>query len=313
MSYDWGLVQDFLATARAGSTLAASKELGVSQSTVARRIEQLEQAMGARLFIRRRSGYALTARGRAALIVAEAMEQSSRAFTEVFPKRERLSVDVVRIDTSEHLASALVEPALAKLRRKTPDLKTAMMSGDAPLDLMKGEAEIALRTGGQPTKAGLVSQKAPDMPWGVYCSPAYGEQHGIPQSPEDLAAHRIVRGEGVLAEQPAFAWLEVHSAKTVNTRGADSLRSVEKAVKAGEGVSMLPRPAGDFNPGLVFCFGELTFDDQVWLTYPAALRKDRRLKQVLDALVRRIEDVRSSYAPRPQRPPQPPPKRRVGF
>jgi DNA-binding transcriptional LysR family regulator len=313
LSYDWGLVQDFLATARGGSTLAASKVLNVSQSTVARRIDQLEQAMGARLFIRRRSGYVLTARGRSALIVAEAMEQSAQAYAAVFPKRERLSVDVVRIDTSEHLASALVEPALAKLRRKTPDLKTAMMSGDVPLDLMKGEAEIALRTGGQPTKAGLVSQKAPDMPWGVYCSPAYAELHGMPQSPEDLPTHRIIRGVGALTETPAFKWLNVTSAKTVNGRDADSLRAVEKAIKAGEGVSVLPRPAGDFNPGLVFCFGELTFDDQVWLTYPAALRKDRRLKQVLEALTRRIEDVRSSYAPRPQRAAPAPAKRRGGF
>ena len=313
MNYDWGLVQDFLATARGGSTLAASKVLNVSQSTVARRIDQLEQAMGARLFIRRRSGYVLTARGRSALIVAEAMEHSARAFADVFPKRERLSVDVVRIDTSEHLASALVEPALAKLRRKSPELKTAMMSGDVPLDLMKGEAEIALRTGGQPTKAGLVSQKAPDMPWGVYCSPAYAEKHGMPQAPEDLPRHRIIRGDGVLAETPAFKWLNVTSAKTVNARDADSLRAVEKAIKAGEGVSVLPRPAGDFNPGLVFCFGELTFDDQVWLTYPAALRKDRRLKQVVEALTRRIEDVRSSYAPRPQRAVTAPPRRRGGF
>lgn len=313
MSYDWGLVQDFLATARSGSTLAASKQLNVSQSTVARRIEQLEQAMGARLFIRRRSGYALTARGRAALIVAEAMEQASNAFADVFPKRERLSVDVVRVDTSEHLASALVEPALHKLRRKTPDLQTAMMSGDAPLDLMRGEAEIALRAGGPPTKAGLVSTKAPDIPWGVYCSPAYAEKHGMPQAAEDLVNHRIVRGEGALAQVPAFGWLDTASAKTKNAKGVDSLRAVEKAVKAGEGLSVLPRPHGDFNPGLAFCFGELRFEDEIWLTYPAALKKDRRLKQVLDALTRRIDDVRSSYAPRPVRAPPPPPKRRVSF
>jgi DNA-binding transcriptional LysR family regulator len=47
----------FLATARAGSTLAAARELGVNQTTVARRIAALEAALGARLFERHQDGY----------------------------------------------------------------------------------------------------------------------------------------------------------------------------------------------------------------------------------------------------------------
>ena len=50
--FDWNDLKAFLAVARGGSTLAASKALGVNQTTVARRIESLEQDLGFKLFER---------------------------------------------------------------------------------------------------------------------------------------------------------------------------------------------------------------------------------------------------------------------
>ena len=47
---DWDDLRHFLAVAKAGTTLAAARELGVSQSTSARRIDALETALGLKLF-----------------------------------------------------------------------------------------------------------------------------------------------------------------------------------------------------------------------------------------------------------------------
>ena len=61
---DWNDLRYFLAVARGGSTLSAGRALRVSQTTVARRIAALEQALKLTLFERRQAGYALTQRRR---------------------------------------------------------------------------------------------------------------------------------------------------------------------------------------------------------------------------------------------------------
>ena len=57
--FDWNDLKAFLAVARGGSTLAASKALGVNQTTVARRIESLEHDLGFKLFERGQTGHDL--------------------------------------------------------------------------------------------------------------------------------------------------------------------------------------------------------------------------------------------------------------
>jgi len=63
---DWNDIRVFLAVAEHGTTLGASRELAVSQSTVSRRIAAMEEATGLHLFDKRRTGYALTQTGRGA-------------------------------------------------------------------------------------------------------------------------------------------------------------------------------------------------------------------------------------------------------
>src|SRR4051812_41895210 len=65
--FDWNDLRSFLAVARTGSTLAAGRSLGVSQTTAARRVAALEGAVGLVLFERRQAGYALTPAGEALL------------------------------------------------------------------------------------------------------------------------------------------------------------------------------------------------------------------------------------------------------
>jgi len=71
---DWNDLKYFLAVARGGSTLAASRAMRVSQTTVARRIAALEEAVGLTLFEKRPAGYALTPPGEELLGHAEEVE-----------------------------------------------------------------------------------------------------------------------------------------------------------------------------------------------------------------------------------------------
>ena len=73
---DWNDLRYVLALSRYGSVRAAGLSLGVSHSTVACRLDQLEAALGARLFDRGPDGYVLTPTGHRALPAAERAEQA---------------------------------------------------------------------------------------------------------------------------------------------------------------------------------------------------------------------------------------------
>jgi molybdate transport repressor ModE-like protein len=85
----WNDLRFFLAVARTGSTLAGAKALKVSQTTAARRVAALEEALGLQLFERRQAGYALTPAGEALVAQAEGVERAAGAFAEVAAAQAR--------------------------------------------------------------------------------------------------------------------------------------------------------------------------------------------------------------------------------
>ena len=79
---DWSDVRVFLAVVRAGSTLAASKVLGLAQPTVARRIEALERSLGLFLFERDTRGFQPTPEARALIAHAQSLEAAAIGFSD---------------------------------------------------------------------------------------------------------------------------------------------------------------------------------------------------------------------------------------
>ena len=300
MSYDWNDLRHFLAVARAGSTLAASRELGVSQTTVARRLEALEHALVAKLFERLPGGYQLTRQGRAALELAERVEREAQAFAALFPTAGRRLSGPVKVTSNDILAQAFVAPALTRLRRTHPDIAVELIVSDRRLDLVRGEADLALRAGSIPDEATLAGQKLPHMAWAVYCSAAYAAQHGAPASTGDLAGHAVVLGSAVAAIIPAVMWLErVSQAAGQITRGS-SLAGMTGSLKAGMGLSVLPRALGDADPDLVLCFApDVVFDENIWLTYPTGLRGEPRVRRIVEAIAAQFRETREGAPAQP--------------
>ncbi|HET8706997.1 MAG TPA: LysR family transcriptional regulator, partial [Pseudomonadales bacterium] len=70
----WDDIRYFLALTRSGSLSAASRLLGVEHSTVARRVDALEQSLGIRLFNRLPKGWSLTTEGESLAAQARRME-----------------------------------------------------------------------------------------------------------------------------------------------------------------------------------------------------------------------------------------------
>src|SRR4051812_9814260 len=103
--FDWNDLKAFLAVARGGSTLAAAKALGVNQTTAARRIETLEQAVSLKLFERGQTGSRLTEAGRDLLGEAERVERACEAFDNRAKAHQRGLTGSIRITCIEILAN----------------------------------------------------------------------------------------------------------------------------------------------------------------------------------------------------------------
>ena len=142
---DWNDVRYFLALARTGSVRAAGAALGVSHSTVARRVEALEEKLGTRLFDRSRDGYALSDAGRQMLAGGERIEAEMDALERgVLGHDERLQ-GPVSVTCTDSFMSRILLAALARLSEEHPGIELSLTIDSRSFDLARREADIAVR------------------------------------------------------------------------------------------------------------------------------------------------------------------------
>lgn len=190
--FDWNDLKAFLAVARGGSTLAASKALGVNQTTVARRIESLEQDLGFKLFERGQTGSRLTEGGQSLIPEAENVERAAIRFANHAATQMRGVSGALRLTTNELVANTMVIPALVEFRKLHPDVQIDLVITDRTLDLENGEADLAIRTAVELAASDLVARKITEHPMALYCSRDYAARRGVPASVEALQDHDLI-------------------------------------------------------------------------------------------------------------------------
>ncbi len=290
----WDDLRYVLAVARTGSALRAAEQLGVNQTTVLRRLQSLECAVGACLFERRRSGHTLTEAGRLAVEAAERMESEAEAFRSALAARQRALAGSIRFTTSELLASRLVAPCMRAFQKLHPGVTIELIAADRRLDLARGEADVALRAGSRPEGAGIVARRLPDVEWGIFCSRAYAAERGVPDCPEAIRGHDILGMEGRMAQLEASIWLQAHAPGSVVRFRSNSLINLLFNLKAGLGLGAMPTMHGDSDPELVLCFPpppELRAE--LWLIVREEIRGQPHVRAFADFLA---EDIRRTLA-----------------
>lgn len=299
MAFDWNDARYLIAVARAGSTLGAARALGVNQTTVARRIEALEQGLGVALFERRADGYRLTERGREALMLAEPMERAAAALVEASDAWRREIAGVVRVTTTEILATSVLAPLLSQLRDSHPALQVELVADDRRLDPLGGEVDIAIRVGSEPRDPGLVRRKLGQSVWTLFCARSYAERHGVPRDAAALDRHAIIAGSGRLADLASLRWLAQLAPNAPIALRCNSVPNLVAAVRAGVGIGPLPYFAAADSSDLIRCVANLNDEpSDVWLIFPESLRRSPPVKLLVAALVETFAAVRDRMAGR---------------
>ena len=270
--FTWDDTKYFLAVARHGSTLAAGKALDLSQSTVHRRIAELERAIGRELVVRSAAGYRLTAFGEEMLPYAEDIERAALAFAERKQALDRVDIGMIRLTCPEPVMVRIIKSSLLeRFYARHPGLRVEFVLSDTYIDLAKGEADVALRSGD--TDDGiLVGRKIADSIWSLYASQNYIAAHGSPATFADLNQHAVVGFEGTMASNRAATWLAMIAPSATIAARVSSVLGLVSVAKSGIAIVPMPIALGNSEPDLVRLFDDVPELTRSWriLAHPNA-------------------------------------------
>lgn len=286
---DWNDLRYFLQVADDGSTLAAGRALGVSQTTVARRIAALEQALGFPLFERRQSGYALTLAGEGLVDRARSVADATDAFAQAAGAQQRDTKGTVRITTQEIFGVALLAPILRDLHDRHPEIMIELDDSQDMRDLAAGEADIALRSAVGDIGPGIVGRRLRDDDWTLYCSRGYAEQHGVPTTRAELQKHAFIGGGGPKLWKAYSQWLHELGLDDRVVMHHASAMGMMSAIRSGLGIAVLPCIVADGDPDLIRCVPPTRSHGRtMWLVTHERVRRTPRVRVVIDFLYERL-------------------------
>lgn len=298
---DWNDLRYLVAVADEGSTLKAGKALRVSQTTVARRITALEEALGLSLFDKRAAGYALTPDGEALLRHARQVAASAEQFAQVATSRTRDLSGTVKL-TTQDIYTVLLAPMLRELHEKHPEIMIELDEGQVARDLGAGEADIALRSVAQPQGGGIVGRNLGPDDWTLYCSRAYAEANGIPTTREQLKQHAFIGGGGGGLWRAYQSWLHDLGIEDQVVMHYGSATGMLSAIRSGLGIAVMPCIVADAEPDLVCCIPPKSGQARsLWLLTHDRVRHNPSVRAVIDFLyehltrhVRMLEEKRAA-------------------
>lgn len=227
----WDDLRYFLAVMRGGSLSAAARALQVQHSTVARRIDALESALGIRLFDRLPRGWPPTDEGLQLAEHAARVEADVHAFARAAQGAATLD-GVVRVSASPVFASHFLAPRLARAQRAWPALRIDLMGEMHAANLYAREADLAVRLS-RPSEPGLAARRLGTMRFALCASPDWAA------APPDTWA--FLGYDDALAQMPQQQWLERFAAGRRFAFIANDLAALHRACVAGAGIALLPR------------------------------------------------------------------------
>ena len=300
---DWDDLRHFLAVARKGSTMAAAKALGVSQSTVHRRLQALENRLGRQLVKRHPTGYRLTELGEKVRSYAEGVEDAVAAFERRLAANENELTGIIRFTCPEAVGYRLMRSSLPeKFNTLFPALRIEFIMSDTLVDLAKGHADVAIRAAA-PTDNGLIGRKIADSPWAVYASHSYVSRHGRPERKEDINQHTVVRFAGEMSDHPAARWLRSVAPNARVGAHATSLPTMILAVRSGIGLAPLPLIVGENESDLVRLLGPFPdLNTQFYLLMHQDMKRTPRVRAFFDFIVDEVKPVRAILEGKPSAP-----------
>lgn len=244
----WDQLRALLEVSRGGSLESAARRLGVDQSTVSRRLAQVEYSAGSALFRRDRKGLQPTPMGREVLLRLEQMEAMLHEIQGITASGQSVSGRVT-IASMEGVGALLISRTAKALLNQHPGLEINLVTSSNYVDVSRREAEIFVSFF-EPPAGSLTTHAVANVTFHLYASKAYIGDRLI-TSPDDLADDLFIGHMDDPIYLPAARWLEGIIEKPKICFRATSMFSQMFAAQEGIGIVMLPSYANAESLGLI--------------------------------------------------------------
>lgn len=275
---DWEDIKTFREVMQGNTVRAAAKSLNVHHSTVSRRIEHLEHALGVTLFERRPEGFFPTSAGedlaRAANIFAEDLVAVERHIA----GRDNELSGTLRVTMAEPFATMMFAQRLPEFCDAYPGLELEILTSFDLLDVARREADIAIRMDNNPPDT-LVGKRLFPYSTSVYAHPDYLARHDFINHPEQA------RWLGWNDRESRFPdWTrETEFARVPVWGNFGSISLQLEMARAQMGLIMIPCILGDNNPNLVRATRQApTPSRDIWILTHEDLRRTARVRAFME-------------------------------
>jgi DNA-binding transcriptional LysR family regulator len=258
------------------SLAGAAEILAVNASTVFRRLGALEERLGARLFERGRAGYGLTPAGEEMAAIATKMGDDIVAFERRVSGQDLAPAGELRVTTNDSLLIHMLTDVLAGFRRAYPEITLDIVVGNAPLNLSKRDADVALRVTSSPPET-LVGRRLANIFWAVY-----GAAPLEPVEAVEELDHLPWIGPGEMLSN-LQRWLRDVVGEHRVVYRLSTVLGMAEAIEAGVGVGPLPCFIANRFPNLVRLYdppGQTP--PGLWILTHPDLRSSARVRAFMD-------------------------------
>ncbi|TXR53369.1 LysR family transcriptional regulator [Reinekea thalattae] len=294
LSINWNDLKYFLALSRYGRLSLAASKLGCTHVTIANRIEQLEKAVGTRLFFQNSKGFHLTKAGEDLIPYAEECERTLRLANEKYRSTQQIR-STIRIGVTEGFSNYFLSSHLPVwIKHKNIDIELVSLAGITYIT--SGDVDISITIGPQKGE-NFIQRKLTDYTLGLFASHSYLEEHPKIKKRDDLEAHHFI---GYIEDQlftdllkyqseiyPALEF--IYQSTTIHTQ--------HKAVQSGLGIGILPHFVAYGDDGLSPVLPDILLHRELWISTSKDLHQFRDLKLTWEFILSQTQEQSFRFKP----------------
>lgn len=288
IDFDWNQVRAFLAAAEEGSLSAAARALKQTQPTVSRQVSLLEQRLGVVLFERGHRQLSLTQAGLELIEHVRTMADAAMRLSISASGNAQAIAGRVTVTAGDMVSAYLLPGILAELAERAPQLVVDLAPSNEVRDLMRREADIALRHVA-PSEGELIARRLPDSAAILGATRAYLERHGTPSRLQDLRQHRFV---GLSPMERYLPNLHAHGVSIgIEQFGCTASNGVTMValIRRGLGIGVVPEYVANAFPEIVSIVPDhFRIKVPMWIVAHRELHSSQRIRLVFDAIVQGI-------------------------
>jgi DNA-binding transcriptional LysR family regulator len=286
--FDWTLIRSFLAALDHGSLLAAARATHVSQPTIGRHIAELETQLDVVLFERTGRGLLPTHMAERLADSARAMEAGANQLLRSASAETKSVNGTVRITASQTVACVLLPGVLAQMRLVLPDIQVEVLASDAVSNLLRREADIALRMA-RPDQSSLVAKRIGEVAVCACAHNDYLRRRGIPKQMQDLLSHELIGDDQNDQIIRGFAAFGYPVGKEQFAFRTDDSMTYWRAVQVGLGIGFIADFMVRTDNQVVPLLPMMKIPPlPIWLTVHREIRTNQRIRAVYDFLAKAI-------------------------